>query len=276
MIRRILVVLGGTRFTPSAIRLGVELAERHGARVTGLAALDRRRLERVGPVPAGATVYAERLRARRLAARRKAVDAAVRTFCEASEEAGIRYEVVEDEGDACELVAALSRYYDLTVLGLRGLLACHVGAEHSEAVQTRLVGGGVRPVLAVAGEPRPVRRVLIAYSGSAGSAHAMGCFLQLMPWPDVRVRIVTCHSSEREALRLLADAAEYCSAHGWEPETRWVSGPPGRELLGEAERWDADLVVAGSGARSLLRCRHVGDTALYFMRHARRPLLLGP
>ncbi len=274
MLRRILVVLEGTRFTPWAIRLAVELAGRHGARVTGLVALDRRRLENVGPIPAGASIYAERLRAHRIGVRRQAMAGAVRAFREASDAAGVRYEVVEDEGNGCELVASLSRYYDLTVLGLRGFLECQVGAEHSEASQIRLLGSGIRPVLAVAGEPRPIRRVLVAYDGSAGAAQAMACFLHLRPWPDVRVRIVTCQDSQREGLRLLMDAAEYCRAHGWEPETRCVSGPPGREVLAEANRWNADLVVAGSGTRSLLRRRCIGKTALHLMRYSGRPLFL--
>ncbi len=276
MIRRILVVLAGTRFTPSAIRIAVELAERHGAQVTGLAALDRRKIDYVGPVPAGASAHAERLRTHRLAVRREAVASAARTFREACEAAGVAYEVVEEEGDACELVTSRSRYHDLTVFGLRGLLECQVGEEHSETALARLIGGGVRPILAVAEEPRPIRRVLIAYSGSVSSAKAMRCFLQLSPWPDIRVRVVTCHSSEEEGSRLLADAAEYCRAHGWEPETRRVAGLPGREILAEAGRWDADLVVAGNGARSLLRRRHIGETALHLMRHCRRPLFLGP
>ncbi len=276
MIRRILVVLAGTRFTPTAIRLAVDLAERHGAGLTGLAVVDLRNVDYVGPVPAGASAHAERLRTHRLGVRREAVASAVRTFREACEAAGVPQEVVEEEGDACEIVTSRSRYHDLTVFGLRGLLECQVGAEHSEAALARLIGGGVRPILAVAEEPRPIRRVLIAYSGSVGSAKAMRCFLQLRPWPDIRVRVLTCHASEEEGSRLLADAAEYCRAHGWDPETCRVSGLPGREILAEARRWDADLVVAGNGARSLLRRRHIGETALHLMRHCGRPLFLGP
>ncbi len=276
MIRRILVVLAGTRFTPSAIRLAVELAGRHGARVTGVAALDRRRLDYVGPVPPGAAAHAERLRTHRHTVRREQVAAAVRTFRDACKAAGVGHEVVEGEEDACELVPSRSRYHDLTVFGLRALLECQLGAQHSEAAVARLIGGGVRPILAVAEEPRPVRRVLVAYSGSVDSARAMRSFFQFGLWPDVRVRVVTAHASEGEGSRLLADAAEYCRAHGLEPETRRTSGQAGRELLAEADRWDADLVVAGNGARSLLRRRHIGETALHLMRHSGRPLFLGP
>ena len=276
MIRRILVVLAGPRFTPSAIRTAVDLAERHGAQVTGLGVLDRRKLDYVGPVPPGALAHAERLRAHRVAVRREAVAAAVGTFRDACEAAGVRYEVVEEEGDACKSVTSHSRYHDLTIFGLRGLLKCHVEADQSEAALARLTGGGVRPILAVAEEPRPIRRVLVAYSGSVGSAKAMRCFLHLDPWPDIRLRIVTCHASREEAARLLADAAEYCRAHGQEVETGRVTGLPGREILAEAARWDADLVVAGNGARSLGRRRHVGETALHLMRRWGRLLFLGP
>ncbi|NOY44271.1 MAG: universal stress protein [Deltaproteobacteria bacterium] len=274
MIRRILVVLAGTRFTPSAIRIALDLARRHGAELTGLAVLDRRKLDSVGPVPAGASAHAERLRAHRFGVRREQVAAAVRDFRQACEAAGVIYGV--EEGDVNDLITSRSRYHDLTVFGLRSLLEGSLGAEHSEAALARLIGDGVRPILAVAEELRPIRRALIAYSGSVGSARAMRCFLQLNPWPEVQIRVVTCHSSEEEGSRLLADAAEYCRAHGREPETRRLSGAPGRALLLEAGRWDADLVVAGNGARSLLRRRHIGETALHLMRRCGRPLFLGP
>ncbi len=276
MIRRILVVLAGTRFTPSAIRFAVDLAERHGAFVTGLAVLDRRRLERVGPVPAGGLAYAERLRDHRLTGRQGVLAAAAQVFREVCTEAGVSHRVVQEEGDTCEAVVSRSRYHDLTVFGLGGALECQRAGEVSDTTLARLVGGGMRPLLAVADDARPVRRVIVAYSGSVDSARAMRCFVHLRPWSEVQVRLVTCHPSEREGSRLLAEATEYWRAHGWEPETRWIPGPPGRGVVAEADRWDADLVVAGSGARSLVRCRHVGETALYFMRHGNRPLLLGP
>lgn len=44
MIKRILVGLGGTRFTPVAIKRAVELAEKHEAEITGVTAVDMLRI----------------------------------------------------------------------------------------------------------------------------------------------------------------------------------------------------------------------------------------
>ncbi|MDZ4779707.1 MAG: universal stress protein [Planctomycetia bacterium] len=66
MLKRILVGLGGTEYTPSAIHRGVELALAHDAELSGVGVIDYRRLTRVGPVPLGGGHYAAELRRQRV------------------------------------------------------------------------------------------------------------------------------------------------------------------------------------------------------------------
>jgi hypothetical protein len=51
MIKRILVGLGGTPYTPFAIARSIELAQQHGAELTGVTVVDVGRLIRIYPVP---------------------------------------------------------------------------------------------------------------------------------------------------------------------------------------------------------------------------------
>ena len=144
--------------------------------------------------------------------------------------------------------------------------------EPSDAL-VRLVTEGVRPILAVSGQYRPIRKVLVAYSGSMESARAMRAFVQSRLWPDATVRIVAFDKSADEARQLLGDAAEYCRAHGIEPQCEQAAGNPRDALLPYAARSrGADLIVIGNSARRLLMQRLFGETALAVMRRADRPI----
>ncbi|HDZ78584.1 MAG TPA: universal stress protein, partial [Gammaproteobacteria bacterium] len=50
MIKRILVGLGGTPYTPVAIQRAVGLAKRFKAEITGVTVVDLKHLSKVGPV----------------------------------------------------------------------------------------------------------------------------------------------------------------------------------------------------------------------------------
>ena len=137
----------------------------------------------------------------------------------------------------------------------------------------QLIAKGVRPILAVAQEHRPVRRVLVAYNGSMESAKAFKRFVQMRLWPDITLKIV-CFDKGGEADQLLADAAGYCRIHGYETEVEHVDGSPDKVLLQHAASWNADLVVMGSSSRARIFQHLLGDTTLHAVRHATIPLFL--
>jgi hypothetical protein len=55
-------LLGGTSYTRFAIARSVELAQQHGAELTGVTVVDVGRLSRIGPVPLVASASARELR----------------------------------------------------------------------------------------------------------------------------------------------------------------------------------------------------------------------
>ena len=99
-------------------------------------------------------------------------------------------------------------------------------------------------------------------------------FVQMRLWPDVTLRIVACHVAEEKARKRLADMADYCYAHGLEPEAQYLPESPGKAILAHAVEWDADLVVLGNSVRSFVMRKIFGETALDVMQHSDRPLFL--
>ena len=278
MLRRILVSLGGTGFSSAGIRRAVELAQIHDAQVTAVTVADIKRLRRVGPVPIGGGGAARDLREHRLQVSQKRVEEAIGEFESACNAAGVKHCVRREEGNPFHLMLSCARYHDLMIFGLRSIFEYGIlgDADYKPSdVLTRLITGGVRPLIANSDEYRPVRRVLIAYSGSVESAKTMKRFIQFRLWPEMTLRIVTFQDCVEKGEQVCAEAAEYCRVHGLEPEVQRGVGKPKKGLLGEAADWQADMIVLGSSARSLLSRRVFGETALHVIRKADRPLFLG-
>lgn len=162
----------------------------------------------------------------------------------------------------------------MTIFGLQSVFEYYFDDKDSSHLLERLIRGGVRPIIAVSKQYRTIRRVLIAYSGSVESAKSMRRFIQMGLWPYIQLKIVTFSDCQEDANRLLAEAAEYCRAHGHEPEVESVPAPAKVELLPHADYWSADLIVLGNSARRLLMKRVFGETAMHVMQNADRPLFL--
>ena len=106
------------------------------------------------------------------------------------------------------------------------------------------------------------------------SAKAMTNFVQMQLWQIQELRIVSFDDETGHANNLLAEAADYCRAHGIEAETECVTGSPKDHLLPYLQNWGADLTVVGNSAQNLLLRRIFGETALHVIRNADKPLFL--
>ncbi len=272
-VKRILLGLGGTDYTPVAIQRAVELAQRHQAEITGVTIMDASRLRDVGSVPAGAAHAARALREHRLEVSRQSMQDALESFREACDRQNLPYGVQQERGEPFALMTNLARYHDLMVFGLRGIFDYGLGLDPQDTL-TRLVRANVRPLIAVSREYRPIRRALLAYSGSPESAKTIKRFVQSQLWPNLELRLLTCARSTGDARALLAEMSAYCWSHGYEPETEASDASPKTRILAAALEWNADLIVLGNGVRNLWLNRVLGSTALHIIQHADCPLYL--
>jgi len=273
MLKRILVGLGGTEYTVSAINQAVALAMTHDAEVTGVCIIDESRLTYSGPVPIGGGHFAQELANDRMEKAKERSEWAVQEFTEACRAAGVQHQVLREVGEPFALMIDQSRYHDLIIFGLRSLFEFDLVPDPHDAL-VKLVEAGIRPLLAVSKGFYPIQKVLIAYSGSMESAKAMKRFVQMRLWPEAKVRVVTFGHQVDKGQELVIDAANYCRAHGFETEEVFLPGSPKDHLLPYAAQWGADLLVVGNSAKRLLLRRIFGETALHVIRSADLPLFL--
>jgi len=278
MIRGVLLGIGGTPFTKVAIRRAVELCRLHNARLTAVTVVDTARLSRVGARPLGASGAALALREHRVAVTRESIEESIELLKGTCAEHGVQVSIQRETGNPFQLMVDYARYNDVGLFGLRSMFEYDLLGESDVDVAdllSRMVLGGVRPIVADADHYREIRRVLIAYGGSTRAAESMKTFLRLKPWPDADVRILCCSDSRGDARRLLSSAAGYCRLHGVEPQVHWAEGPARERILAEADAWDADLIVMGTSRGSVFSRALFGTTALEVIRRADRALFLG-
>lgn len=277
MLSRILVGVSGAPSTEAKIALSLEMARLHGASITVFSVVNRDQLLKVGPVPLGATYYAERMGQDRIEHSLAAAEEAIERFSVACSAAAVRVRIVREQGNPFENLVKAWRYHDLCVLGTRGWFDHGLVPEPENAL-LRLISQGMRPLVAVPATVRAVKRVLIAYNGSLESAKAMKQFLQAPPWEGLEVHIVCVGAAKtgEDAQVLLTDAASYARDHGHEPS---VSNPPcpaapWETLLDRAAEIGADLIVLGSSYRRILLSERFGRNTINLIRTAELPLFL--
>lgn len=274
MIRTILLGLGGTSFTHVAIERAVELARIHQAIITAVTVVNPATVERIGPVPVGGGAYAQRMLAHRRRVTEEAVHSAIESFQQRCRTAGVPARVEQEQGDPFSLMARRARFNDLTIFGLRSLFDYGITAEPKAAL-IDLLAQGVRPIIAVSEQFRPIRKALVAFNGEMSSAKAMRRFVQLNPWPGTALEIVHFNPApDASDHRDLAEAADYCRAHGFSTEATLHQASPREALLAHARDTEADIIVMGNGMRRLLLRKVLGDTVLDTIQNADRPLFL--
>ena len=274
-MKRILVGLGTSGHAESVVSHAIEIAQTQGAELLGVAVVDPSRLEWTGPRPIGVgveTLTAE-LRQDRMKKVAAEIEKANKLFAEKCLAANVPHQTCERIGDPFEIVADLVRYQDLCVFGLHGLFEHDVVPEPTDSLE-RLVAAGVRPMLAVSETFRPIRRVLVAYSGSLESAKTFKHYVQSGLYPEALVRVVHFGSDVGAGERRLNSVESYFASHGREIEMDFVQGDPVQELVPYAEKWEANLIVAGNSAKNLLLRKLFGETALQLLRASPLPLYL--
>lgn len=103
-IERVLLGLASGPGAEAAMTSAIELAKTHRAELVGLAIIDTRTLENIGPVPIGGNYYAAQLRRTLIAKARHRMAETVQCFEQAAKDAGIRFSVSVEETDPAPIL----------------------------------------------------------------------------------------------------------------------------------------------------------------------------
>jgi nucleotide-binding universal stress UspA family protein len=277
MIKRILVALDPDSDTPVATKYAVEIAQRFGARVTGLAVVDMGSIEssaKGGGV--GSMYYAEKLRENLTAESRERARNLALSFRASVEETGIEHTETVGEGVPFRRIVEDMKYHDLLILG-NDPHFFYSHPKHQTHTLARVIENTVGPTLVVSDKYRTVQKVLFAFDGTNESSRAIRRFIHLHPFgTDLKVRVLSVQKEESSDSKFrLKMAKEYLEAHGFETDTRLMIGAKAKEeIMNQAESFDADMIVMGAHIINGLTGVRLGDSTTYLLENADIPLLL--
>lgn len=274
MVKSILLLLGQERESVQPGQLGVELAQRSGARLHGCSILDSRRAEEAAAGhEAACFALSEYGRLQRVEAAQKQSGAGLSV---ASRNAGVPCHIRQFCGDPLEILPREARYHDLVVAGLEHLRpGGRTAGRLDRRVLLRCVDRGVHPLLVVPEGKTSIERILLAYDGTVESAAAIRRFAAHRLFEGAEIRIAAFGRTSEEARVLMQEVAGYCHAQGLEPEWGCLHGSLRRLLPHYARQWQADLVVLGSPPTRGLGRRLVRPVAAQMLRSADCAVYLG-
>ena len=276
MIKSLLIPTDGSAYSKIALSYGIYLAEKFGAKITGLHVVDDRDLE--GPLLSdiagslGFTPYQNYLPKFRkiLEDRGELILEAFRNACE---QKSIRPKVKRVSGTVPGKIAEEAKKVDLVIIAQRG--------EHERwssgllgSTTESVVRRSPRPVLVTPASFRELGNVLVAYDGSVESNQALKMTCETFAFSDTRLKAIIVTGDPMRCEDLTREIEAFVSPYEMDVEIECLRGEASKEILSYAEAEGIDLIVMGAFGHSRLHDLILGGTTAYIIRNATLPVLL--
>jgi nucleotide-binding universal stress UspA family protein len=173
-----------------------------------------------------------------------------------------------------DMILKVASLFDLVVMGLRTYFHFETRKGPGESLD-RVLDRTVTPVLAVPEKgPEELRRVLLTYDGSYGSARALRDCVDVIRGADVELTLFAADRDESHAKELVRHAAAYLRAHEHRDFSIVTTTAPAIEYLKQEFLGRVDLIVAGIHARRFFKDAFVGSFTNELICDGRTALLL--
>jgi len=248
MLKSVLLYLQGAKQAAPLVDFGVTLARQADARVRGLTLVDTRGLEEAEACESAAYLLIENTQRAVTETIHQGARAELSRACL---EAQLNFDVRRASGNPLEILSAESRFHDLVIVSLERLDP-RLGPGTTQPALTlkdmsRLLQRGVQPLLVMPRRRHVIERVLLVYDGSEASGRAIRCYLNLGVLRNAEHRLLAIGRNEAQARASLAEMAEYCASHCASIEMGYATGGVRRVLSSYAAKWEADMLIMGTG-----------------------------
>ena len=259
MLGSILVGLDGSAQGAGAAELAIRWSRRTGAAAVGLGIVDEPGIRAVEPYrPVGGVPHRDPVLylgyEAQLADARRRIEESLEEFARRCGAAGVTHGRLSRLGTPHRLILEGVPGYDLIVLGQQARFRFAARDEPDETI-AQVLRGSPRPVVVV---PRSLAEdgpVLVAYDGSFQAARALAAFEATGLGATVPVHVVSVAAAPEAAMRHAERALQYLRFHGIEatPHPLTSADPPAKQILGEAQRLGAGLLVMGAYGQPTVR-----------------------
>ena len=277
MLRRILIPLDPSPYATAALEYGCYLVKRYNAEITGLVILDIPGIEKsIGPVPAGAFYYAQKLEKLKEEQAREHIHTLLDKFKRKCEQEGVMHREAECQGHPSERILHESIFYDLVIMGFRTYFHFETNDAPGDSLE-KILDHSIVPILMVPSSFRfdERARVLVAFNGSLPAAGALQDFVHVFQPSSFEITLLTSDEDQSVANYYLDRAQSYLNAHSFSNvEKVWTTQDIIRVMEERFLDW-ADLVVIGAHSKKGLLDFMVGSLGQYLIKEAKKPVFLG-
>lgn len=189
------------------------------------------------------------------------------------QEAGIEGALKISAGETARTICDLSRWTDLVVLNLAHPPGSSPIAKMQSGFRT-ILWRCSRPVLAVPGEARPLRRILLAYDGSEKADEALFVAAYIGGFWGIPVVTLTAEEPGRTSTMVMTLARQYLKQRGVEGVFVTESGSVSDAILSVSDMYRCDLIIMGSYGRSPVMEIMLGSTVDPILQRSRIPVLI--
>ncbi len=269
MFRSILVTLCHESERSPVVPQAIWLAKRARATLLGLYVVDKSELSPPpgieGISPAGWRAVVER-------ELRGIGQKLIKGFTSQCERAGVQSESRIVTGPLVPTICRHVQTADLVVMGCSGDYIRRPGVLTCAPLEG-VVREASRPVLVAAAEPRPIRRILVAYDAGDRASAALRTAAQLAGEWQIPLLLLTVleRGVGREAL---AEGQTYCQVHGLPARALLRKGMPAAEILRACREEDVDLLVIGAYCHGRVQELIFGGTVGHIVHNADCPVLI--
>lgn len=283
MIKRILITLGKSEYSKTAIEIGLQIAKIHHAELSGTVVLDSESLKKtIGSVPARATKLAQKMEKSQHLEAKKYIKALLKNFSKKCTAAGIQHRETDFQGTMGKMIIHHSKFFDLVISGLKsdfGFIA-HSDLKEKPSLFD-LLDQTVTPILGIPYlcnlhlTNNKNLKVLICLDDSIPTAHALQRFIPLVKPSKCEVTLLTSSKKKENADYILEHSEQFLKAHKFiNINPIWTKQPITVTLKDEFLEW-SDLIVLGQKTRKVFGFR---DRSLvkYLINEDKRALFIGP
>ena len=247
MRRSVLLCMNGLPPCESFISISVGLAKWWNARLRFLTMLDTRRLLTLCTTSESALEANGELSS--LFLHEQQYTAMKSRLSQACQNANLDFDMRGLRGDPFQMLPREARFHELTIISYP---YAQQPLKHDEerllspADLIKLTHEGVRPLLILREHVQTPRRVLLVYDGTAASLRAIRSFVQRGFFHNSEMRLLSLGRQQFKSDPAWIELCEDCRRLIPNLETGQLSGTIQKSLQAYSEKWEAEMVVAGT------------------------------
>jgi nucleotide-binding universal stress UspA family protein len=281
MVKRILVPLDPSPYSKAALDLACTIGKKFKAELTGMAILDIPGIEKsIGPVPAGASYYAEHLEKTKLHDADIRCQGLLEQFEKKCKKEKVKSKITERQGSPSNQILKASVFYDLVVIGIRTFFHFESQDRAGDSLE-KLLDDTITPIYAVPESFNSALlnksgvKVLIAFDGSDPAARALQRFAQFAVLARPEITLINSNDDTKRSAYLLNAADNYLKCHGFKTVKKISTERPIKEIVEKQYYNKTDIIVMGVNSRKGLLEFVLGSLVKSLIKKGEKLLLIG-